>query len=163
MRLSHHPRCSNRDCGGSSSIAAQGPNHPAAIGVQHDVRIVRALEPCLLWPNRYRIGASQRTVVKGHDRHMRCSIPQRYSITSSARLSRIGAMSRPSAFAVLRLITSSNLVGKATGRSAGLLPLRICRHRPRSLATTRRSPRSRTQDRPRPAPGERSRAMASDV
>ena len=32
--------------------------HPAAIGVQRDVRIVRTLEPCLLWPDRYRIGAS---------------------------------------------------------------------------------------------------------
>ena len=31
----------------------------------------------------------------------------------------------PSAFAVLRLITSSNLVGCSTGRSAGLAPLRI--------------------------------------
>jgi|SRR3954468_22441917 hypothetical protein len=40
--------------------------HPAAIGVQHDVRIVRTLEACLLWPNRYRTGASQRTVMKGH-------------------------------------------------------------------------------------------------
>jgi hypothetical protein len=34
-----------------------------------------------------------------------------YSITSSARASSVGGMSRPSAFAVLRLITSSNLVG----------------------------------------------------
>src|SRR4051812_23806926 len=41
--------------------------HPAAIGVQRDVRIVRTLEPCLLWPDRYRIGASQRTDVKGHN------------------------------------------------------------------------------------------------
>ena len=31
----------------------------------------------------------------------------------------------PSAFAVLRLITSSNLVGCCTGRSAGFSPLRI--------------------------------------
>ena len=34
-----------------------------------------------------------------------------YSITSSARASRVGGISIPSAFAVLRLITSSNLVG----------------------------------------------------
>jgi hypothetical protein len=33
--------------------------YPASIRVQHSVRIVRTLEPCLLWPNRYRIGASQ--------------------------------------------------------------------------------------------------------
>ena len=43
--------------------------HPASIGVPHDVRIVWTLEPCLLWPDRYRIGASQRTVVKGQSRH----------------------------------------------------------------------------------------------
>jgi hypothetical protein len=34
-------------------------------------------------------------------------------------------MSRPSVFAVLRLMTSSNFVGCSTGRSAGLAPLRI--------------------------------------
>ena len=32
---------------------------------------------------------------------------------------------RPSAFAVLRLITSSCLVGACTGRSAGFSPLRM--------------------------------------
>src|SRR5262249_13328156 len=35
----------------------------------------------------------------------------RYSITSSARASSVGGILRPSAFAVLRLITSSYLVG----------------------------------------------------
>ena len=34
-------------------------------------------------------------------------------------------MVRPSALAVLRLMTSSNFVGCSTGRSAGLAPLRI--------------------------------------
>ena len=48
-----------------------------------------------------------------------------YSITPSARASRVGGMSRSSALAVLRLMTSSNLVGCITGRSAGLIPLRI--------------------------------------
>jgi hypothetical protein len=52
--------------------------HPAAIGVQHDVRIVRTLEPCLLWPNRYRIGASQRTVVKGQLRKSSRGIAECY-------------------------------------------------------------------------------------
>src|SRR5262249_41862385 len=44
-----------------------------------------------------------------------------YSITSSARASSIGGTSRPSALAVLRSITSSNLVGCRTGKSAGFL------------------------------------------
>src|SRR5919197_6334200 len=47
-----------------------------------------------------------------------------HSITSSARASSVGGTSRPSAFAVLRLITSSYLVGACTGRLAGFSPLR---------------------------------------
>src|SRR2546421_632157 len=48
-----------------------------------------------------------------------------HSITSSARASSVGGMSRPSAFAVLRLMMNSNLIGCCTGKSAGLVPLRI--------------------------------------
>jgi hypothetical protein len=48
-----------------------------------------------------------------------------YSITSSARASSVGGTSRPRALAVLRLITSSYLVGACTGRSAGFSPLRM--------------------------------------
>jgi hypothetical protein len=47
-----------------------------------------------------------------------------YSITSSARASSIGGTVRPSAMTVGRLMTSSNLVGCTTGRSAGFSPLR---------------------------------------
>ena len=48
-----------------------------------------------------------------------------YSITSSARESNCGGTVRPSALAVLRLITSSNLVGACTGKSPGFSPFRI--------------------------------------
>ena len=48
-----------------------------------------------------------------------------YSITSSARASSDGGISRPSALAVVRLMTRSNLVGCSTGRSAGFAPRRI--------------------------------------
>src|SRR5262249_5233549 len=48
-----------------------------------------------------------------------------YSITSSARTSSDGGTVRPSAFAVLRLITSSNLTGAWTGRSLGFSPFSI--------------------------------------
>src|SRR5262245_56639734 len=48
-----------------------------------------------------------------------------HSITSLARASTDGGISRPSALAVLRLITSSYLVGVCTGRSAGFAPLRM--------------------------------------
>ena len=47
-----------------------------------------------------------------------------HSITSSARASSEGGISRPIAFAALRLMTSSNLVGCSTGISAGFAPLR---------------------------------------
>src|SRR5262249_24021833 len=48
-----------------------------------------------------------------------------HSITSSASASSFGGISRPSALAVLRLMTKSNLVGCTTGKSLGLAPLRI--------------------------------------
>jgi hypothetical protein len=43
-----------------------------------------------------------------------------YSITLSARARIDGGMVRPSAFGVLRFMTSSNLVGYRTGSSLGL-------------------------------------------
>src|SRR5262245_45595203 len=48
-----------------------------------------------------------------------------HSITSSARASRVGGTSRPSALAVIKLITRSNLVGCSTGRSEGFDPCKI--------------------------------------
>src|SRR5262245_30097660 len=48
-----------------------------------------------------------------------------HSITSSARASTVGGTSRPSALAVVRLMTSSSLVGCKTGKSAGFSPLRM--------------------------------------
>jgi hypothetical protein len=47
-----------------------------------------------------------------------------YSITSSARRRNASGIVSPSALAVLRLTTSSNLVGNWTGRSATLAPRR---------------------------------------
>src|SRR5262249_46556806 len=51
--------------------------------------------------------------------------PPDHSITSSASASNFAGISIPRAFAVLRLTTSSNLVGCCTGKSAGFVPLRI--------------------------------------
>src|SRR6185503_19580528 len=48
-----------------------------------------------------------------------------HSITSSARASNVGGTAKPSAAAVLRLITNSYLVGACTGKSAGFSPLSI--------------------------------------
>jgi hypothetical protein len=52
-------------------------------------------------------------------------IPQHQRITSVAWKRSEGGMVRPSAWAVLRLMTRSNCMGRSTGRSAGLVPLRI--------------------------------------
>src|SRR5438034_10557265 len=48
-----------------------------------------------------------------------------HSITSSARCCKNHGTSSPSAVAVLRLMTRSNLVGCTTGKSPGLAPLSI--------------------------------------
>jgi hypothetical protein len=48
-----------------------------------------------------------------------------YWITSSARRSSDGGIVIPSAWAVFKLMTSSNFVGCSTGKSAGLAPFRI--------------------------------------
>src|SRR6266581_2653660 len=56
---------------------------------------------------------------------LRTSSPSFHSISSSARRRNDSGIVKPSAFAVLRLMTSSNLVGCSTGRSAGLAPFRI--------------------------------------
>src|SRR5262245_54356576 len=55
----------------------------------------------------------------------RDEVAAHHSITSSARASSVGGMSSPSVLAVLRLMTSSNLVGCSTGMSAGFAPRRI--------------------------------------
>jgi hypothetical protein len=49
----------------------------------------------------------------------------RYSISSSAVLNSLCGMVRPSALAVLRLMTNSSLVALSTGRSPGFSPLRM--------------------------------------
>jgi hypothetical protein len=57
---------------------------------------------------------------------------QAHSINSSARASSVGGTLRPRVLAVLRLRTSSSLVGCNTGRSAGFVPLRNSHARPTS-------------------------------
>src|SRR3974390_3249711 len=72
-------------------------------------------------------------LLRAHRERPRCSrtAEQRdelaavHSMTSSARASSVGGTVRPSALAVLRLITSSYWVGCWTGRLAGFSPLRI--------------------------------------
>src|SRR5215475_12037799 len=51
--------------------------------------------------------------------------PRAYRITLSALANTFGEIMRPICFAALRLMMNSNLIGCSTGRSAGVLPLRI--------------------------------------
>src|SRR5262249_43711790 len=60
-----------------------------------------------------------------HGQMQECVTEKFHSITSSARASSVGGTSSPNAFAVLRLITSSNFVDCTTGKSAGLVPFTI--------------------------------------
>src|SRR5262249_35675072 len=70
-------------------------------GLQHpnSVTLRRLLRACSERPNR------------GHAAKQRYELAAPHSITSSARASNVGGTSRPSAFAVLRLMISSNLMG----------------------------------------------------
>ena len=61
-----------------------------------------------------------------------------YSMTSSARPSSGSGDARPSAPAVLRLMTSSTFVGCCTGSAAGRAPLGSGRRRTRSCSIRRR-------------------------
>src|SRR5262245_2252308 len=61
---------------------------------------------------------------QGGRTHLHDELAAPHSITSSARASSMGGISRPIARAVGRLMTNSNLVERITGRSAGLAPLR---------------------------------------
>src|SRR6516162_9829095 len=70
-------------------------------------------------------------------------------MTSSARARIDGGIVRPSAFAVLRLTTSSNVVGCSTGRSAGFAPLRILSTEIGLPTKSRRKARSIRQQHPR--------------
>src|SRR5262245_47274973 len=58
----------------------------------------------------------------GHETNLVC---HSYSMTASARARTAGGIVRPSSLAVLRLTTSSYLVGVCTGRSPGFSPLRM--------------------------------------
>ncbi len=76
----------------------------------------------------YHGGTNLATVVRKADRaHIAvgASVVAAHRITSSARNRTVGGIVRPSALAVFRLMTSSNFVGRSTGRSAGFAPFRI--------------------------------------
>ena len=80
---------------------------------------------CLLHPDSGRVIATQRTDALGQKETHAPQQKDAYSITSSAMASSTAGTSRPSALAVFRLMTNSNLVGRTTGKSLALSPLRM--------------------------------------
>src|SRR5262249_50285073 len=89
------------------------------VGIQRDEHTNAPHALALLRPRRERPGCD-RTAEKRYE-----LAASDHSITSSARASTIGGISRPIAFAVLTLITNVNLVGRSIGKSAALAPLRM--------------------------------------
>src|SRR6476660_2634564 len=75
--------------------------------------------PCPLHPRKQTCAAHRPRSAKGQKQ-----TSSDYSKVSLARDSNEAGTARPSALAVFRLITSSNLVAPCTGRSAGFSPLR---------------------------------------
>src|SRR5262249_3522618 len=94
------PECGDDACGISGASLAQIPDH-------RHCPLLRAQPP----HHSHRSGKDHQKLAAVH------------SITSSARARIEGGTVRPSSFAVLRLTTSSNVVGCWTGRSAGFEPL----------------------------------------
>src|SRR5262249_30493027 len=99
------------------------------VGRTHSGRSMRATRQCLSW---HCSSACGRLLRARRERPCECRAAEKrhelatlHSITSSARASNVGGTVRPSAFAVLRLITSSYLVGACTGRSAGFSPFKM--------------------------------------
>jgi hypothetical protein len=64
-------------------------------------------------------------LLRATSRRERMQQLRRYSITLSARASNMGGMAMPSALAVFRLMTNSNLTGACIGRSLGFAPRRM--------------------------------------
>src|SRR5262249_5942393 len=83
-------------------------------------------ESCLDIARSHRLSrkGSAASEEKPYDSQWSC-IATVHSITSSARASSVDGTSRPRAFAVVTLMTRSNLVGCSTGSSPGLAPRRI--------------------------------------
>jgi hypothetical protein len=80
--------------------------------------------PPISRPRQDGFDATLSAITRLMHRSKTCAIA-RYSITSSARSKNNSEIVSPSAFAVLRLMTSSNFVGCRIGKAAGLAPLRI--------------------------------------
>jgi hypothetical protein len=101
-------------------VRLRGRNSLRLMSALGQNRTLTLVQPMSALPPKADIGTQSRNV-----RFVPKADMIAYSITSSARASSVAGISRPSDFAVLRLIANSNLVGCWTGKSAGFSPLRI--------------------------------------
>src|SRR5262249_22020495 len=102
------PAQERRDAGSAFRIVRGGAHQHA--DASHPLPLLRARRD---WPGGRAAEQSDELAALHH------------SITSSARASSIGGIVKPSALAVVKLMTRSNLVGCSTARSAGFAPRRI--------------------------------------
>src|SRR5205823_4448248 len=93
--------------------------------VPHRLGAVERKEPNPTHVLRLLRRGSERQCEKRARRCADKSAPVHHWITSSARSSSDCGIVKPSALAVLRLMTNSNLVGCSMGRSPGFVPLKI--------------------------------------
>ena len=112
--------------GAESRMRSSARGYPWWPGTQRSVQGPDTDAQDQLSPDRhFRLATRGRSIQMGQ---IRTHAPQQgtsYSITWSARTSSVGGTARPSAFAVFRLTSNSNLVACSIGKSAGLVPWRI--------------------------------------
>src|SRR5262249_26370557 len=109
-----------------SGLVAVGP-----VGEDHEAAVPAGGNLDEITTSCVRTAAADGTVVgwrrgeRGKHEKYRSDKLVHFSMTWSARASTDCGIVRPSALAIFRLMSSSNVVGCSTGRSAGLAPLRI--------------------------------------
>jgi len=94
----------------------------SALGHLRPVDTPAAVAPCPLRSESGQIARVSLRLLCANSDLAQCSKKHRYSITSSALASKVGGTSRPSVLAVLRLITSSYLVGACSQRTDTITP-----------------------------------------
>src|SRR5262249_52472408 len=114
----------NRDGAALDPAEFAQPLHKSGNPPVHGYRRARAQEPDGWWLRLLR-ARRERPCRRRAAEQRSDEIAPPHSITSSARASSVGGTSRPSALAVVRLTTKSNLVGCSTGMSPGFAPRKI--------------------------------------
>jgi hypothetical protein len=113
--VSHRYPCAERGDAAFTRLTLEGP-----LGVK--LGSGKPFAECPLYPDERASSTAPTVPFRAMKRLLPCSKQLCHSMTLSARASNAGGTVTPSALAVLRFITSSNLVGCSTGMSATLRP-----------------------------------------